>query len=540
MSSLSKVKQSRAEWKQKANRRGDETRYLRKELRRVKTDRDTYKKRAQQVESQLNAQLHLNKSPAPLGKPDLVFLALELFLEARIGFRAVARVLAVLGPQLGIGKAPCPQTVINWVTRLSLVRLQSASQLTGSLLRQAPFSNGWIWMIDVSIGLGAGKILAVLALDAHHHQLRAGAPSLGQVHCVAVAVAASWTGETIAAFLQRVIAVLGRPAAYLKDGGSDLQKAVRLVGERGLPSLAIADISHVVATLLKRRYQAHPMFAPFLSACGRVSGNLKQTLLACLAPPTVQTKARFMNVHRLVTWAERVLRLSPPGRAATGSTLAKLRACLDQLPACKALIQRFRADALPLLACQKILKTQGLSHATLTQCEALSEGIASAVVRRDFATYLQRQLETATTLGLAEIGLPLSSDPIESLFGRAKHHGVGELQDANRIARRLPALCGPPTRAEAQQVLGISVAQQTALTGQLTSLTKQRREVLPHPECLERLGREQAQNQVELLPGSKNQPNNQEIINISRGYTETSGPQLKRRERRGNLVSAGP
>src|SRR5258705_7934942 len=35
------------------------------------------------------------------------------------------------------------------------------------------------------------------------------------------------------------------------------------------------------------------------SACGRVSSKLKQTLLACLAPPTVRTKARFMNVHRL-------------------------------------------------------------------------------------------------------------------------------------------------------------------------------------------------------------------------------------------------
>lgn len=480
MSALSKVKQSRARWKQKANRRGDETRYLRKELRRVKTDRDTYKKRAQQAESEVTAQPAPNKRPAPLGKLELVFLALQLFLVARIGFRAVARVLAVLGPHLGISKAPCPQTLINWVMRLSIVRLRAASHLTGSPLRQEPFSNGWIWMIDVSIGLGAGKILAVLALDAQHHQRSPGAPSLGQVHCVAVAVAASWTGETIAAFLQRVIAVLGRPAAYLKDGGTDLQKAVRLVGERGLPSLAIADISHVVATLLKRHYHDHPMFAPFLSACGRVSGKLKQPLLACLAPPTVQTKARFMNVHRLVTWAERLLRLSPAGRATAGSPLAQLRACLDQLPACKALIKRFRTDARPLLACQKILKAQGLSHATLTQGEALIDAIPSAAVRRNFSTYLQNQLETATKLGLAEIGLPISSDPIESLFGLAKQHGVGEIQDAYRIAMRLPALCGTPTRAEAQQVLEISVAQQQAFTGQLTSLTKQRREVLPH------------------------------------------------------------
>jgi hypothetical protein len=34
----------------------------------------------------------------------------------------------------------------------------------------------------------------------------------------------------------------------------------------------------------------------------------------------------------------------------------------------------------------------------------------------------------------------------------AKHHGVGQTQDAARIALRLPALCGPPTREEAQEV----------------------------------------------------------------------------------------
>ena len=297
-----------------------------------------------------------------------------------------------------------------------------------------------------------------------------------------------------------------------------------------MPSLAIDDISHLVAALLKRHYQAHPMFEPFLTACGKVSGNLKQTLLACLAPPQVQTKARFMNVHRLVRWATRVLRLSPAGRAAQGSALAQLRAGLDQLPACKAFIKRFHADALPLLACQKILKTQGLSHATLTQCDPLVAAIPSAAVRGPFAHYLQAQLAIATTLGLAEVGLPISSDPIESLFGLAKQHGTGELKDANRIATRLPALCGIPTRAEAHQVLEISVAHQTQLTGGLTSLTKQRREVLSTPEGLDNLGREQAAPPVELLPGPKNRANQPEISTISTGYKETGGPQLMRQE----------
>jgi hypothetical protein len=528
MSQLSKVRHSRTQWQHKATQRAEQHRYQRKQLARVTHERDrttTALKEAQARLRQLEAQ---SQERAVQHKVDLVFLALQLFVVARIGFRAVSRVLSLLAVALGIQKAPCPQTIINWVTRLAIVRMQSVRLLKGPVLSQAPFSNGLIWMIDISIALGSGKIVAVLALDAQHHRLTQAAPSLGQVRCLAVSVAVSWTGDTLADLLKRLIAVMGRPAAYLKDAGSELHKAIDVLDAQGLASPAIDDISHAVANMLKRRYHDHPTFSTFVSACGRVSGKLKHTLLACLTPPSVHTKARFMNVHRLVTWADRLLHLSPAGGARAGSTLAKLRACLDALPACKALIKRFRDDAMPLLACQKLLKTRGLSHATLAQCAPLIDTIPSQAVRREFAGSLQYQLETAKTLGLDQVGLPISSDAIESLFGVAKHHGVGETQDAARIALRLPALCGTPTREEAKQVLEISVARQQAFTGQVISLTKQRREVLEHPERLERLRLDQATPHVELIPGPKNRSNYQEIINISNGYEECHGPPLRR------------
>jgi hypothetical protein len=382
-------------------------------------------------------------------------------------------------------------------------------------------------MIDISIGLGTGKMLAVLAFDAHHHQRTPGALSLEHVHCIGVCVADAWTGETIAELLGRLIAQMGRPVAYLKDGGSDLHKAVALLGDKGLSSPCLDDIAHAVAGMLKRVYQAHPTFATFVSACGRVSGKLKHTILACLVPPNVQTKARFMNVHRLFTWADRLLKLSPAGGAKRGSTVAKLRACLDQLPACKALIKRFRNDTSGLLACQKILKTTGLSQHTLAQCEPLIDAMPSAALRQEFRAYLEFELETAKTLGLAHVGLPISSDAIESLFGVAKHHGVGETQDAARIALRLPALCGLPTREEAKQVLEVSVARQQEVTGQRISLTKQRREVLGHPERLESLRITQGPPHVEILASPTNRSNHQNIVQISTSYAKRYGPQSR-------------
>ncbi len=145
---------------------------------------------------------------------------------ARIGFRAVSRVLSLLAWALGIKPAPCPQTILNWVRRLAIVRIDSARLLRGLPLPQAPFRHGLIWLIDRSIGLGTGTILAVLAVDAHHHPLTPSALALDHVHGLGVSVADSWTGDTIAEWLGRLIAVLGRPAASLKDGGGDRHTAV--------------------------------------------------------------------------------------------------------------------------------------------------------------------------------------------------------------------------------------------------------------------------------------------------------------------------
>jgi hypothetical protein len=150
-------------------------------------------------------------------------------------------------------------------------------------------------------------------------------------------------------------------------------------------------------------------------------------------------------------------------------------------------------------------------------------------VRRECAGSLQSQLQTATTLGLDDVGVPISSEPIASLFGLATHHGVGESKDANRIALRLPALCGAPTRQEARQVREISVAQHKEITGRFTSLTTQRREVRSPPDALESLGMDQAGIHVERIPGSKNRSNHQEIVKLSHGYKEAYGPGLKRK-----------
>jgi hypothetical protein len=520
--SLPKVVLGRENWKKKAIDRGIEKCYEKKEKLRIKRERDEYKSENSKLRKELKRE---EKRPAVIvKKADLIYIALQLFLIARIGFRAVSRVLGVFFEHLGMENPPCPQTIINWVMRFSMVKIQNASQLISQ--KKIPgdlFCNGFIWMIDASIGLGSGKILAILAIDANHYA-SGKMPSLKDTHCIAVSVSNSWTGELIAEFLKKVIAISGRPAAYLKDGGTDLGKATRLLDEEGLPSLVIDDISHVIANLFKHKYENDRFFCDFISTCGKVSKKLKQTILACLAPPKISMKARFMNFHRLVQWANKILRHSTVGRSPKNSLLSKLRESFDHLPEYKRFISKFLAEASPLLECQKILKNKGLTLSTLKECQEFIEQIpSSSSIRQGFTNWANKQLEVAAKLNLNGIGLPITSDSIESLFGAGKRHGTGDIKDAYRIALRLPALTGELTKENAAEVLLIGVKEQNELTKNIPSLTKQRRKILNSPGTIETLKSDNKSSTFEFISESKNREKKPSKVDVLYDLNKTSG-----------------
>ncbi len=190
-----------------------------------------------------------------------------------------------------------------------------------------------------------------------------------------------------------------------------------------------------------RTRDAHhpPAFEPCVSAGGRVSGTRTPTILACVAPPPVRTTARFLPVHRRCPWAERRRQRSPAGAAKRGSTCATWRACREAVPTCHACLTRLRAEASGLLACHKRRTTQGRSPTTLSPCAPRRKARPSQAVRRECRASLAFPLATAKRLGLDDLGGPLSSETIASLCGVATHHGVGQTQEAARLALRLPA-----------------------------------------------------------------------------------------------------
>ncbi len=76
----------------------------------------------------------------------------------------------------------------------------------------------------------------------------------------------------------------------------------------------------------------------------------------------------------------------------------------------------------------------------------------------------------------------------------------------------------------AKRVLNISVKEQQKVEGSLPSLTKQRRQVLANPGCLDTIKSDEAKQNLELIPGPKKQSKNLINFDISKSYEKTVGP----------------
>src|SRR5207248_4526889 len=129
MSQFSKVQHSRQQWKHKATQRGDHNRSQRKQIARLTTARNQATRALKETRAQLRQLESQSRQLVVRPKVDLVHWALQLFLVARIAFRAVCRVLSLLPPALGINTHPCPQPTTIWVPHLTLLGIEAPRTL---------------------------------------------------------------------------------------------------------------------------------------------------------------------------------------------------------------------------------------------------------------------------------------------------------------------------------------------------------------------------------------------------------------------------
>ena len=110
------------------------------------------------------------------------------------------------------------------------------------------------------------------------------------------------TGEVVDRQFERIVEKTGPLRMILSDHGTDLKRGISMFCRRHPQTVAMDDIKHYVARMVKRELEGDPRWAEFIRNTNQTKAKIRQTWLAHLMPPAPHDKARFMNADVFVRW----------------------------------------------------------------------------------------------------------------------------------------------------------------------------------------------------------------------------------------------
>lgn len=389
--------------------RSKELSYLRSEIKRLKQSRDNwkakYKSKQEALKKSIKASTRAGKAKWHHYPIWLVTLCILLRLAGNCSYKGAEIIIKLLNEylELGLVKTPCANSIQNWVSKLGLYVLQ---------LGKTPYITGQkvCIIVDESIRLGQEKLLLLLSVP--YNKVGKMALCYEDVKVVYMKGAISWTGEKIGQIIKNLEQSHKLKVAYvLSDEDSKLMKACELADTSHVP-----DISHGVATCLRRVFDKAIDFTTFKKLVSSYSSRGVNQSLSYLCPPKQRTKARFMNIGKVINWANRMLenfkKLNEKEQSFFNGLLEQA-SFIEVLQSCLRLAQ---AVSLPF-------KQEGLSEQTLAQAQQEIEAIKNPKgYLNDFIQELKGYIARYQKIvkRFKNIRVHASSEVIESLFGKYK------------------------------------------------------------------------------------------------------------------------
>ncbi len=295
---LARLKAKHAEEKKKNKELRQKVKYLNQRIRELIKGRNNWKAKHKSKQQKIKGmQKQIDRQGKAKGhhySTWLVGLSVLLRIQGGCSYCSIRRILEILNTffQLGLNKIPCENTIQNWVSKMGLFLLGTSEKVLAG--KQVSL------IIDESIRLGQEKLLLILSVP--FNKIKQSALRFEDVTVIYMKGAKSWTGEKIS----EVIKDLKKSHGFelkniLSDEDSKLLKACRLLQVSHVP-----DISHGVATCLRRVFEQAPDFKSFKNLISSYSSKGVNQLLSYLCPPKQRTKARFMNLNKVVKWAKKM------------------------------------------------------------------------------------------------------------------------------------------------------------------------------------------------------------------------------------------
>jgi len=358
-------------------------------------------------------------------------LGVQILMRARCCLRGSKVLLKILQQHLGVGM-PSHETLRRWLLRIGLYILRRPFEVAAD----------WVWIVDHNSPVGPEKCLLVVAVRQSVVRAKNWVLTHQDMRVLHLDVMSNSTGELMEQQLQELVNRFGTPQQIVSDHGADLMKGIRLLRQAFPEIIDTYDISHKLACLLKAELSNDERWQAFLTHCAKVRPLLQQTQGSHLMPPDVRVKARYMNLHLQVSWAQRTLTyLDGPD----DSKLAK-RLGLEDEQARSWVAERlgwlrdFRDDTtlygammLVIQVAQSVVKHNGLRRDTVRRvCLALPTDLPNHPRLQRIIDQVNQFLVEESAKLPDDKGYLGSSDIIESLFGKHKlftekstHKGIG-------------------------------------------------------------------------------------------------------------------
>ncbi len=265
-----------------------------------KTEFDKLKKQNNHVTELKNQEL---EELRPKGHSYLVCVietAIKFLITGLNSLRGIERNFEIL-TEHWIFSTPNFNTIRQWSLRLGLYEFN----------RQKEYREDWIFILDMTIELGAAKCLVILGISQEKFTriVKEEVRSLQHedLEVLSLEIMDKSPGTVILEKLKKLAECVGTPVQIISDWGSDIKKGINLYKEENPGVILTYDITHKMANLLKKELLPDKKFQSFLRQCSLTRQRVQQTKLYFLIPPKQRIKARYHNVDILIKWAIKVI-----------------------------------------------------------------------------------------------------------------------------------------------------------------------------------------------------------------------------------------
>jgi hypothetical protein len=346
-------------------------------------------------------------------------LGIQILICARCCLRGSKVLLQILQQHLGIG-TPSHETLRRWLLRIGLYVLR----------RPLEAAADWVWIVDHSAPVGPEKCLVVIAVRQSVVRAKNWALTHQDFRVLHLDVMSNSTGELMKQQLLQLVDRFGSPQQIVSDHGTDLKKGIHLLRQAFPTIIDTYDISHKLANLLKAELSNDKRWQAFLTHCAKARPQLQQTQGSHLMPPEVRVKARYMNLNRQVSWAQKTLKYldapdDPLLAKKLGLTDEQARLWVDER---LGWLRDFREDLILYGAmmqviefAQTVVKQNGLRRDIVRRVSlALPTDLSDHHRLQRITSQINQFLVEESAKLPDDEGYLGSSDMIESLFGKHK------------------------------------------------------------------------------------------------------------------------